>query len=83
MINKVRYWYYSRNYKRFYSKEFLNRLKEANMIYLGRQNGKRIAFTRVNYIKAVENYNFKLAKAILKGYKAAFNKELFWPYKIF
>lgn len=71
MLNKLRYKYYSRYYKNV-SKENIIALKNLttlSKIYLGRQNGKTILTIRWNYIYYVENYNFKIAKMILKKYK--------------
>lgn len=65
MKNKILYWWYSRIYKNKVDKSYIELCKNANYVYLGRQNGKRYNLLKMNYIRAVENYDFKFAKRIL------------------
>lgn len=78
LINKIRYKYYSRYYKNV-SKDVIKTIKEFNIntrIYLARQNGKALSIIFCHYIHAVENYEFKFAKILLKNYKKYFKKKL-------
>lgn len=71
MLNKLRYKYYSQYYKDV-PKDIVTKIKNINktvQIFYGRQNGKTFLTIKCQYIHFVENYNFKIAKMILKKYK--------------
>ena len=42
VINKIKYYIYSRRYKKIYSSKGIKNITNANYVYLGRQNGKTI-----------------------------------------
>ena len=75
MLNKLRYKYYSKYYKdvpKDIPKDIVTKIKNINKtvkIFYGRQNGKTFLTIKCQYIYFVENYNFKIAKMILKKYK--------------
>lgn len=74
LINKLRYKYYSRYYKEF-PKDIISTIKNISKpirISWGRRNGKTYTMIKYQYIHYVENYNFKMAKIILKNYKNYF-----------
>lgn len=74
LINKLRYKYYSQYYKNT-PKDYRTYLKNINKplhIFCGRQNGKTYTMFKLQYIHYVENYDFKMAKIILKNYKKYF-----------
>ena len=74
LIDKLRYRYYSQYYKDT-PKDYITEIKNINKpvrLYLARRNGKTNLMIKVQYIHYVENYNFKLAKIILKNYKNYF-----------
>lgn len=77
MLNKIKYLFYSKEYKKFYSSTGIKNIINANYVYLGRQNGKTIKSLKWDYIRAVENHEFEAAKLIKKTYKKIFHKKIF------
>lgn len=77
VINKIKYYIYSRRYKKIYSIKNIENITNANYVYLGRQNGKTIMYYKWNYIRTVERHNFKLAKMLKKNYKKVYRKNIF------
>lgn len=81
IINKIKYYIYSRKYKNIYSSKGIKNITNANYVYLGRQNGKTIMSFKWNYIRAVERHDFKSAKMLkklIKRYivKISFKKQI-------
>lgn len=77
VINKIKYYIYSRRYKKIYSSKGIKNITNANYVYLGRQNGKTIMSFKWNYIRAVERHAFKSAKMLKKTYKKVYRKNIF------
>lgn len=77
LINKIKYYIYSRKYKKIYSSKGIDKISKANYIYLARQNSKSIMSYKWSYIRAVEKYDFKLAKTLNKSYREVFHKAIF------
>lgn len=77
LINKIRYYIYSRKYKKVYTTKGIDNITKANYVYLGRQNGKTIMSYKWNYIKSVESYDFKTAKLLKKVYKKTYHRKIF------
>ena len=69
MLERLRYLYYSKEYRKKYSKENIERIKNANHIYLARGNGKTRLSIEFFYIKVVENHCWELASKLRKGIK--------------
>lgn len=80
-MEKIKYWYYSRKYKKYFNtkflKEYLSKLKDINYIHLGRQNGKTLNFLKLSYVIAVEQHRFKAAKNIKKLFKEMYSINMF------
>ncbi len=80
-MEKIKYWYYSRKYKKYFNtkflKEYLSKLKDVKYIRLGRQNGKTVSFIKLSYVIAVEQHNFTAAKAIRKVFKEMYHINIF------
>lgn len=77
VIDKIKYYIYSRRYKKLYSSEYIDNIVNANYVYLGRQNGKTIMSYKWNYIRSVERNDFNLAKIIKRIYKKVFRENIF------
>lgn len=77
IINKIKYYIYSRKYKKIYTNKGIENITNTNYIYLGRQNGKTIMSYKWNYISSVERHDFKSAKMLKKVYKKVFRKNIF------
>lgn len=77
IINKIKYYIYSRKYKKIYSSKGIENITNANYVLLGRQNGKTIMSYKWNYVRVVERYDFKSAKMLRRAYKTVFHKKIF------
>lgn len=77
IINKIKYYIYSRKYKKIYTSKAIENITNTNFVYLGRQNGKTIMYLKWNYIRVVENHEFKAAKYIKKSYRKTYHKKIF------
>lgn len=78
IINKLKYYYYSKDYKKIYNQSFINKTKTLRYLIITRQSGKTLLYIRCNYIMNVEAYNFKRARALKKTFKKVFNQKLFF-----
>lgn len=76
IINKIKYYIYSRKYKKIYTSKGIENITNTNYV-LGRQNGKTIMSYKWNYISSVERHDFKSAKMLKKVYKKVFRKNIF------
>ncbi len=77
MINKIRYLFYSRKYRKIYTKENIENICNANIIHYARRNGKTFLSIRILYIRYVESYHFKESRALLKYHKKFYGYNLF------
>ena len=77
MVTKIKYYLYSIKYKKIYTSTGIKNICNVNYVLLGRQNGKTIMSYKWNYVKAVERYDFKLAKMFKRAYKKVFHKNIF------
>lgn len=77
LIDKIKYYFYSKPYRKIYTNQEIEKIRSSKYICLSRRNGKTIMTYKLNYISAVENHDFKYAKKLIKGYKKIFCKDIF------
>ena len=69
ILERLRYLYYSKEYRKKYPKEMIDKIKNAKLVYFARQNGKTYLSMEYFYIKLVENHFWELARYWRKSIK--------------